>query len=187
MTDQEQWICAVETVTDEYRQLAPTVKMSVDALLDRLVEAKLRVHSYAEQVQVGHICASCGGECCLTGKYHFTVIELLVYLRHERPLIVPRFASGRCPYLGEAGCLMAPGYRPYNCIIFNCEQVEGLMEPLEKQLFAGAERELRVCCEQVEKLFDNRFMHGILLNWERDVVEKGLPVLRGVAGSIRNL
>ena len=159
------------------------MKMRADSLLKRLVEVKARVHAYAEQLQAADICASCGGECCVTGKYHFTVVDLLTYLREGKALFAPRFAFGRCPYLGDPGCLMEPAYRPYNCITFNCERVERLMEPLEKEQYTGAERELRSCYREIEMLFDNRFLQGMLINCERDLIEQGLPVLRGVVGN----
>lgn len=181
MTDQQKWEKAVAAIAREYRELTPVVRKQADSLLERVTEAKTRVHAFAEHLQGGEICASCGGECCLTGKYHFTVVDLLCYLREGKELFLPRFASGRCPYLGDAGCFMEPRFRPYNCVTFNCDRVEGLMKPVEKERFMDAERELRACYRQMEELFGNRFLQGMLINCERDLIGHGVQVLRGTA------
>lgn len=183
MTDQEKWETAINAIALEYQDIPAVVRLRVDALLEKLVSAKLLVHAYADHLQAADICASCGGQCCLTGKYHFTVVELLVYLHEGKPLFAPRFDSGLCPYLGDTGCLMGPSHRPYNCITFNCELVDGLLEPHERERFVSAELELRSCYEEIEKLFGNRFLQGLLINCDRDLLEQRNPVLRGSGGN----
>jgi hypothetical protein len=95
------------------------------------------------------------------------VIDLLVFLAEEKELFSPHFGIDFCPFLGRTGCLMEPEYRPFNCIIFNCDDVELLLSEDRLSAFRNWERELRELNCAVEKLFDNRFMSGLLSNFER--------------------
>lgn len=76
---------------------------------------------------------------------------------------------------------MEPEYRPFNCITFNCERVGGFMEPLEVERFRGLEQELLAACREMELVFHNRFMSGLLINCERDLVQGKAAILRGSA------
>jgi hypothetical protein len=165
------WNLVVAAVAAEHAALAPARKALVAELAEAVKGAKEALHAIGEGVCVGEICASCGGECCMTGKFHVTVVDILVYLAEGRALFTPDFGQGRCPYLGERGCLMASSYRPFNCVTFNCERVEWLLEPHDKERFVLLERELRALYGRFEEEFGNRFMGGLLQNWERDIVQ----------------
>ncbi|WP_088536351.1 hypothetical protein [Geobacter sp. DSM 9736] len=180
MTDREKWERAVAAVRLEYGGLSQEVKERVLFLLKRVQRGKERVHQRAAGLNGAEICAACGGQCCMTGKHHFTVIELLTYLAKEEDLFTPRFDSGRCPYLGDDGCLMSPSYRPFNCITFNCEQVDSLSQRSEAAVFMHVEKELREAYADVEGFFGNRFLHGLFINFERDILQRR-QILRGVA------
>jgi hypothetical protein len=69
--------------------------------------------------------------------------------------------------MGGKGCLMEPEYRPYNCITFICERVEGLLGPMEKERAYAIERDLRMLYGDLEQLFDNRFRYDVLSIFER--------------------
>ena len=66
---------------------------------------------------------------------------------------------------------MEPPYRPFNCITFNCEAVEKRLSAGDRKLLHLHEAELRSLYAGVEKLFAGRFMHGLLINSERDLRE----------------
>lgn len=170
VTDREMWNLAVDALAVEHAALPPSLKGVVAGLAAAVKGAKEALHGIAEGVDVAAICAACGGECCLSGKFHVTVVDILVYLAEGRELFTPRFGQGRCPYLGAQGCLMAPPYRPFNCVTFNCERVESLLEPQAKDRSVSLERELRALYGRFEEEFGNRFMGGLLQNYARDVV-----------------
>lgn len=182
MTDHETWQLAIAAVEAEYEGLAFSRKALIVELAGAVKACKEALHADVEAAGADGICASCGGECCMTGKFHFTVVDFLAYLAEGRELFVPRFAGDRCPYLGERGCLMAPPYRPFNCVTFNCDRVEWLLEPLEKERSVRLERELRGLYGRFEKEFGNRFMGGLLMNFERDIVREGAQILKTVNG-----
>jgi hypothetical protein len=173
VTDRESWKLAVAAVAEEFARLSPIRRALVGEAVEAVKACKQALHTIVEGVAASGICASCGGECCRTGKFHFTVVDLLVYLAEGRELFTPRFDREACPYLGAPGCLMEPVYRPFNCITFNCERVELLLEPHEKEGLARDEEKLRSDYKRFEKLFGTRFMGGLLMNWERT------PILGG--------
>jgi hypothetical protein len=181
MTDREKWDRGVAAVREEYAALSPLLRTRLKERSAAVKSRKKSLHSIVEAMGAGDICAQCHGECCACGKNHVTVVDLLVYLSDDRQLFAPCFERNLCPYLGENGCLMEPEYRPYNCITFTCERVEGLLAPVEQERFYAVERELRALCEGFEQLFDNRFRAGLLINSERDLVHNRSSILRGAA------
>ena len=185
MTDREMWESGVAAVREEYGGLSPELRARLREYLTAVKLRKVLLQSLVDEVRAGAICAACRGECCARGKNHFTVVDLLAYLADDRQLFVPCFEREICPYLGESGCLMPPEYRPYNCITFNCDQVEGLLAPPGKERFYAVERELRGLYEGIERLFDNRFRAGFLNNCERYLGQNGDAILRGVAAHER--
>jgi hypothetical protein len=181
VTDREKWDRGVAAVREEYAALSPPQRAWLKERSSAVKSCKKGLHSIVEALGAGEICAECRGECCARGKNHVTVVDLLVYLADDRRLFSPSFERDLCPYLGETSCLMEPEYRPYNCITFICERVEGLLEPAEKERFYSVERELRALFEGFEQVFDNRFRAGLLINSERDLVQNRTSILRGVA------
>ncbi len=181
MTEREMWRQAVAAVSSEYAALAPSLRERLQPLCESIKAAKRWVHAVTEAVSPAAICAACGGACCAKGKYHFTVVDLLVFLNNGQPLFEPCFGRGLCPYLGERSCLMEPDYRPFNCLTFNCELVEARLAPREVECFYSGEMELRRLYAGVEELFGNRFMHGLLMNYERGLLTgRTTPMLKGV-------
>ena len=169
MNDRDIWLRAVTAVAAEYRALPTALGSRVDEIADSIRRAKEELHRLAEEMRCAEICSSCGGECCVRGKSHVTVIDILAFLAAGKPLFEPAFGREACPYLDGSGCMMAPPYRPFNCVTFNCERVDE---------FYRRERELRGLYGALERLFGNRFMHGLLMNYERDVMSRGEPILR---------
>lgn len=178
VNDRQLWDQAVAAVTTEYATLPEELRSKVRETAGAVRQAKREIHRIAEEVECGAICASCGGECCGRGKYHVTVVDILVYLAAEEPLFSPRFGQDACPYLGDCGCLMEPSLRPFNCVTFNCERVEGLWSPERLDEFYRGERGLRALYGSFERLFGNRFMQGLLMNYERDVAKREELILR---------
>lgn len=177
MHDLDLWDRAVATVAAEYAALPAALRKKVGETAGAIRLAKQGLHRLALERQGGDICAACGGECCRVGKYHVTVVDVLVYFAADIPLFTPRFDDDACPYLGDAGCMMGPPFRPFNCVTFNCERVEDLWEPERVDEFYRREQELRTLYGEMETIFGGRFMHGLLVNFERDVVERGEHML----------
>lgn len=166
-SDQEMWERAVAIAGAEYAKLSDSLKNQVVALGEAIRQVKLEIYTLAGGGAIVETCVGCGGLCCQKGKYHFSVIDLLIYFSSGKELFSPSFRETPCPFLGEAGCLMDPEYRPFTCITFHCELLEELPSPAESARIDCLERRLRAYCQELEELFGRRMMQGLLLNCDR--------------------
>jgi len=123
------------------------------------------------------VCRLCCGECCRTGCYHFTTVDLLAYFIASRELFTPLFDNGVCPFLGDSGCMMDPCHRPYNCVTFVCEKFDILISSVERERFADLSAKLIAVYRGLEQLFANRFVYGILNNGDRFVEGRSKGIL----------
>ena len=160
---EKQWRDGVREVTRAFQLLSEPDRATLRALCGSMMRQKRSMQALADRVDAASRCAGCGGACCVSGKYHFTAADLLVYLCTGEPLFSPLFGNGLCPYLGEAGCLMRPAFRPFNCISFNCEIIEDLLAEEEVSRFYQWERELRRCYGEILSLFPAGSLDGALL------------------------
>ena len=161
------WDRAVALARVEYLGLSESVKAQVQTIGAAMRQQKLEMHSLAGGSAVVATCADCGGLCCQKGKYHFSVIDLLMYLSTGKELFTPLFRETPCAFLGAEGCLMAPAYRPFTCITFHCERLELLLSSADLERISLLERGLRDLCRQMEELFGTRMMQGLLLRYAR--------------------
>jgi hypothetical protein len=182
MTDKDTWDCATAAITAEFSRLPAGMRATVATAAAAIKACKAELQAVVSAVDAGTVCSSCGGACCMSGKYHFTAVDQLVYLVDDRELFEPGFGQGRCPYLGSRGCLMTPDYRPLTCIIFNCDLVEGLLDPTSKELLRTLEKELRGHYASLERLFGRRLMGGVLMDGERPGLTDRRTVLDGADG-----
>ena len=166
MTDTETWHLAVTAVSVELSRLPPEKRNSFSRLAEEAWHCKTALHAIVAAADCGGICADCGGECCRTGKYHFTLVDLLVYLSRGEALFEPGFNRPLCPFLGPDGCFMAPGYRPYTCVTFNCDRVMTHLDTPEEERLTRLERELRELYDRFGMLLGRRVMNGLLLDFE---------------------
>lgn len=160
---ERQWDEGVREVSRAFSLLGKPDLPRLGALCSRLASLKSALHALTRRVDPASHCTDCGGACCVAGKYHFTRADLLVYLKTDEPLFVPRFDNGLCPYLGPGACLMAPPFRPFTCITFNCELIEDRLAAEEVSRFYGLERELRDGYAELRALFPSGSLDGALL------------------------
>ena len=159
----KQWQDGVERVSQSLSLLDEPELARVRNGLQLMMEQKKALQALVTGVDAASHCAGCRGACCVAGKYHFTGVDLLAYLVTEEPLFAPLFGNGLCPYLAEEGCLMAPAFRPFNCITFNCEKIEDLLSAEEVARFYSLERELRESYREIRSIFPAKTMDGALL------------------------
>ncbi|BCG45728.1 hypothetical protein GEOBRER4_n0494 [Citrifermentans bremense] len=160
---EREWVKAVAAVDAVFQALPQEKAHRLHELSRAMVALKERMQRLVEQVEAAESCAGCGGACCVCGKYHFSAADLLAYRATGEPLFSPRFDNGLCPYLGEPGCLIPPGYRPFNCITFNCELIEDRLAHSDVSRFYLMERELKGLYAEIRSLFPGGAMDGPLL------------------------
>ena len=108
------------------------------------------------------LCAGCRGGCCGGAKHHATLPNLLGYLLNGEEPPWPDF-SRTCPFLGHCGCRLPAARRPFNCIIFLCETLDGRLTGGQRQLFVRTEEQLRAAYEAVAARCPGASLRGLLL------------------------
>ena len=73
--------------------------------------------------------------------------------------------------------MMRPGLRPFTCIIFVCEELDGLLSKPDAAAAAVIEKRLREINAEFELLLGNRFGNGLLLAGKRSLAE-GRPIFQ---------
>jgi hypothetical protein len=159
------WDNAVAVVRREYAALSAEVKAEVGSVFALIRCKKEELFSITGARGASEICGTCGGACCVKGKYHFTVIDLLVFLSADVELFAPSFHGEQCPYLSGGKCLMSPSFRPLTCIAFHCDPLEDLLSAVEIERLYSLERELRDHYAHLEDFFGIRLSQGLLLNY----------------------
>jgi hypothetical protein len=182
LDDQELWDSAIAAVKKEFAALPELFIANIRTSTETIKKYKKAIFVLTEMVGGGKICENCRGECCKKGKYHFTVIDLLVFLAEGKALFAPHFGRERCPYSGDAGCLMEPEYRPFNCITFHCERLEELLQAPDIEAFYELEKKLRSQYSGLERMFDNRLAYGLLSNYEQNFTQNGIILFKKVPG-----
>lgn len=181
--DLQNWQIAVATAQEEFRRLTGEQLAVVRSLVNRVIACKGELTAIFDALNGDAVCRLCRGECCRAGRYHFTVVDLVVYLTTAAELFQPRFNNGSCPFLGDSGCLMQPLYRPYNCLTFVCERIDAGMAPGQRACFSAVSEQLLACYREMEVLFRNRFTGGLLNNGERFGDGRSSGILWGEHGN----
>lgn len=164
MNDQQAWQLALDLAVRLYDGLPEAGRERVDMLVRRIMALKQELLDLTLCVGSASLCRTCGGKCCLHGKYYVTLLDLLAYRISSTAAPVPDFGGHPgCPYGGPHGCCLAPGLRPMTCVIFNCDLIEELMSVAVRQRVVVCERELRAAITEVERLADARFGRPALL------------------------
>jgi hypothetical protein len=172
------WSAAVQQVAAEYATLPPSLRERVGELTAAIRAAKREFQGMAAASGAEKICAACRGLCCGHGKHHFTVVDLLSLLAASRETPVPAFATPDCPYHDGTGCSMSPEFRPFNCIIFLCEEIENETPVAARVRLETLEKELRRLYLNLEQLLGNRFANGLLIAYERSLQSGSFPLLK---------
>ena len=160
------WAAAVSVVCREYGELCDNVRAELAGMVSALRLEKRELHSLTADIGAERYCADCGGACCRTGKYHFSVVDLLVFLSGGEEIVKPSFQADCCPYMGKEGCQMEPSLRPFPCITFCCEELHALMAPDVAERLAVLEKGVRACYHWIEELFGRPLMKSLLIAYE---------------------
>lgn len=165
MDDQKIWNRVVATVDASYDRLSDVCRARLDQQLLRIMQLKQDLYDWSQAVGSAEICRECGGACCLNGKFHVSLLDLLAYRSAKAEPVVPHFGdSPLCPYGGPDGCFMPPRFRSMTCLVFNCELVEQRMTGDEKKRFAEGEHALRKAILKAEEILEYRAGRAALLS-----------------------
>lgn len=160
------WQRTLTAVGVELQTLCAQKKSWIAAATARIARNQLLMHELYLAADGPAMCCRCQGACCACGTHHFTLVNLLAYLIHGESPPSPNF-SQTCPFLGESGCRLPVARRPFNCVIFLCEDVwEQLSEQQQRQA-RHLEDVLRRQYQMFDKHFAGSSLHGLLIRAER--------------------
>ena len=138
------WRQAVAIAESGYKRLDKGARKRFDAHIRLIMRLKEELYDLACAAGSVDICTHCGGQCCMNGKYHVSMLDLLAYHSAGIAPVIPAFeAAPFCPYGANSGCRMPPRFRAMTCLVFNCELVEDRMAAPHRDRFARGERLLR--------------------------------------------
>ena len=161
------WDRGMALLEREFSLLSMEQSDELAALLAEVGRLKEELLSLSDAAEGSAICAACGGACCRVGRYHPTPLDLLAFHAAKEIPVVPDFASGVCPFLGPAGCGIAPSKRPFTCVIFICDLIEERLSGDEVTRLHQVEEELRLLREQTATRFGRLLTRSLLLEMER--------------------
>ncbi len=163
--DQALWEQALAATRNIYARLPPGCATELDGLIEEIMRLKQNLVELVIAAGSANICQACGGECCRYGRYHVSVLDIMAYLKSGAEPLTPDFsANPACPYSNLMGCTMAARFRPMTCVVFNCQQVEDLLSPLQMQIARGYEQELRDAIGRAGQISGQRLDRALLLS-----------------------
>jgi len=165
VNDQAVWEQAVATAGEWYSNLPSAIRAELDGLLEEVMQLKERLVEQVTSAGSSTTCRTCGGECCLLGKYHVSVLDILAYRKAGVEPVIPIFSAGpACPYSDASGCLMPPRYRPVTCVIFNCQLIEDRLTTVERDTLLEYEKRLRDTVSRAGHTSGTRLDRPLLLS-----------------------
>jgi hypothetical protein len=165
VNDQVAWEQAVTKASEWYVDLPPGIKTELDGLLEEIMQLKEKLVEQVTCSGSALTCRTCGGECCLLGKYHVSILDILAYRKSGIDPVIPDFSlNPACPYSNFSGCLMPPRYRPVTCVIFNCQLIEDHLTASERETLYEYEKRLRAAVARAVCLHNSRLDRPLLLS-----------------------
>lgn len=178
---QQLWQRTVAAVTAEFAQLEPERRAWITTAVARIGQHQGQLHALFLAADGPALCRQCLGACCACGTHHFTLVNLLAYLVHAEPPPEPDFLQ-TCPFLDQSGCRLPVSRRPFNCVIFLCEEVWANLTLQQQQLARQLEDELRRQYLAFDGYFSGASLRGLLIRAER---LEGLKFLAPPAAYVR--
>jgi hypothetical protein len=165
VNDQDRWERACAAATATYDALPPGDRTKLDGLIGEIMQIKGKLVEVVTAAGSSAVCRDCGGQCCLLGRYHVSILDLLAYRKTGAEPVVPAFAAApACPYSDSSGCLMPPVYRPVTCVIFNCQLVEDLLPAADRECLQRCESRLRAAVSEAGSICGLRLERPLLLS-----------------------
>ncbi len=165
-TELDLWQDVVRRIDGEVRQLPVAERRWIADRLQKVGSLQERMHGCFTEADGEYICGTCQGACCLRGKNHFTLVNLLGFLLDSSYPPMPEFAR-TCPFLAEDGCTLESSRRPFNCISFLCESIEERLPEATRKNFYRLEGQLRTLYLEFDHRYEGSSLRGLFIRAER--------------------
>jgi hypothetical protein len=112
----------------------------------RKIESLLSETMDMQKDYVERVCAACEAPCCLRVHYLFNEKDIFFLRLSRRELSWRReiLAKKGCWFLGEQGCILDPGCRPFICHTYICHDLEAEMNRCDPGLMAVLNEKFRI-------------------------------------------
>ncbi|HIJ95615.1 MAG TPA: hypothetical protein HPP94_07740 [Desulfuromonadales bacterium] len=142
MNDQQKLEQGLSQVASLFATCTPDKQRQISDLLDLYRAEKDALAAVIQAVDAADICRKCAGQCCQNGKFRLTVCDALAL--HVKQMLLSSDFNQKplCPYGTERGCCLSPRFRPMDCILFVCDEIEARLT--ESDRFELSEREARI-------------------------------------------
>ena len=141
-------------------------------LLERYGTFKERMAAVTADVDAAGICGTCGGLCCMNGKYRFNVLDALCGVALDSVPTVNFRQTPLCPYGADTGCSLTPSLRPADCILFICEAIDQKLSPPARLELARLEQLVRDCLRDASSVTGELLGTPLLLWGSKKLVSK---------------
>jgi hypothetical protein len=171
LDDQQLWHFGAMRLKGLYAAISAdsVAELKLFQLLNRYQTAKEAIASLVAHVDSAAVCLECRGQCCLNGKYRISVFDLLARLAAQIPTPADFARKPLCPYGADDGCIMAPGLRPADCVLFICDSIDRKLTAGARILLAEQEQSLREALLEASRLTGER-MGSPLLLWAENAM-----------------
>ncbi len=160
------WQQLVTQVRGEFVPLDAQEKEWIEVTCLQISRLQKRLDQIFRQADGLAQCRDCRGGCCALGHNHLSLANLLLWLSQDIELPVLDFTS-TCPLLSPNGCIVPAEQRPYSCISFLCDRLEGQLQPKAVQGFYTLVRELRSLYSSFAERYAGGRLTGLLLTARR--------------------
>ncbi len=174
------WPALLERIKAELESLSAAEKSWIKARLAVIETVQLALDELFCKAGGIESCTSCDGACCDCGRHHVTLTNLLGYLLQNQDPPAPDFSQA-CPYLGAEGCRLPVSRRPYNCITFFCDRLDGRLDPAEAFRLQALDQQLRAEYEHLAERCPGASLRGLWIAVAR-LGDK--PLLRQAAAMV---
>ena len=160
------WAATLTRARCELRELSAGERGWLAAQVARIGAWQTELDGLFREIDGPALCADCLGGCCGRARHHVTLTNLLGYLLNGEEPPRPDFTLA-CPMLGAQGCRLPVAHRPFNCIIFLCDEIDRQLTSGQREHFARIEADLRRSYHEVAKRCPGASLRGLLLGATR--------------------
>ena len=160
-SDTALWLATLARTRRELAELPAGARAWLAAQVARIGALQVELDELFRAIDGPALCADCLGGCC-QARHHVTLTNLLGFLLTGEEPPAPDFARG-CPMLGAQGCRLPAAHRPFNCVIFLCDEVDRHLTPAQRDRFATIEAELRRSYHEVAERCPGASLRGLLI------------------------
>lgn len=166
MDDQQLWHSGMARLGELLAALPQETQRMVSLLLDEYGQLKEAIARITSEVDAAALCRQCAGQCCMNGKYRFNVLDACSCVAAGISVAASFAQKPLCPYGADTGCLLEARYRPLDCILFVCDDIDQALTSHARQHLDVEEQRLRSCLAELAQLLGEPLATPLLL-WEQ--------------------